>query len=87
MKNCIKFGNGPNIEKRRIGKACQIEEIVGRLPREYSSGKNAKISLHGHIIRVKKKGRPRKRWLQVVEQEIGKMRTRGWKWKAQGRDE
>ena len=41
-----------------------------------------KYLLHGHIIGVRKKGIPRKIWLQDMEQDIGRMRIRGSKQQA-----
>lgn len=43
--------------------------------------------LHNNIIGVKRKGRPRKRWLQDVEQDLSRMGIRGWREKAQQRDD
>ena len=39
--------------------------------------------LHGHIIGMRKKRRPRKRWLQVIDKDMGRMEIRGQKWKRQ----
>ena len=46
-----------------------------------------KHQLHGHIIGLGKKRRPRKRWLQDVEHDIGRIGIRGWKRKAEERIE
>ena len=43
--------------------------------------------IHNDIIGVRKRGRPRKRWLQDVEQDMRRMGIRGWKGKVQDRDE
>ncbi|PSN35354.1 hypothetical protein C0J52_11503 [Blattella germanica] len=43
--------------------------------------------MHNDLIGVRKRGRPRKRWLQDVEQHLRRMGIRGWKGKVQDRDE
>ncbi|PSN43576.1 hypothetical protein C0J52_16715 [Blattella germanica] len=50
-------------------------------------GRMPKRLMHNDIIGVSKRGRPRKRWLQDVEQDLRRMGIRGWKGKVQGRDE
>jgi hypothetical protein len=39
--------------------------------------------MHG----TKRKGRPRKRWIDDVEQDLRKMRVRGWRMRARDRQE
>lgn len=46
-----------------------------------------KSLLHDKIIGVKRRGRPRKRWLQDVEQDLKKMQIGGWRRIAQQREE
>ncbi|PSN55468.1 hypothetical protein C0J52_02599 [Blattella germanica] len=50
-------------------------------------GRMPKRLMHNDIIGVRKRGRPRKRWLQDVEQNLRRMGIKGWKGKVQERDE
>ena len=43
--------------------------------------------IHNDTIGARKRVRPRRRWLQDVEQDMRRMRIRGWKGKVQDRDE
>ena len=51
------------------------------------NGRISKSVLHDNIIVVRRRGRPRKRWLQDVEQDLKKMRIGGWRKMAQQRVE
>ena len=50
-------------------------------------GRMPKRLMHNDIMGVRKRGRPRKRWLQDVEQDLRRMGIRGCKGKVQDRDE
>ena len=46
MENYIKYGYRPNIENKKLDKACKINEIeIVRPRRENARGKNAKTSI------------------------------------------
>jgi hypothetical protein len=45
-----------------------------------------KCLLNGELVGVRRRGRPRKRWLQDVKDDLRRMRIGKWKEKAQERN-
>jgi hypothetical protein len=46
-----------------------------------------KIMLKGRLYSKRRKGRPRKRWLDDVESDLKKMKAKGWKEKMRNREQ
>jgi hypothetical protein len=46
-----------------------------------------KRMLKGRLYSKRRKGRPRKRWLDDVESDLMKMKVKGWKEKMRNREE
>jgi hypothetical protein len=50
------------------------------------SERTPKCLLNGELFGVRRRGRPRKRWLQDVKDDLRRMRIGKWKEKAQERN-
>lgn len=59
---------------------------IGHVER-MSEDRLQKKVMNSQIIGVRKRERPRKRWLQDVEEDLKKLNVRGWKEKAKDRND
>ena len=50
-------------------------------------GRTALKVFNGKLGGKRKRGRPKKRWIEDVEEDLNKLGTRGWKQKAMNREE